>query len=64
VIPFVGLLLITLLTAGVMHSGTDTPIQEKSSLTIEQTAVNQLGGVPSLDASRPSRVETFTFGLG
>ncbi len=63
-LPLVGLLLITFLTAGVVYPGADTTIEEKSSLISQQTAYKQLGDVPSLDASLPSRVETFTFGLG
>ena len=63
-LPLVSLLLITFLTAGVVYPGADTNVQEKSSLTRQQTASKQLGDVPSLDASLPSRVETFTFGLG
>lgn len=64
ILPLVGLMLITFLTTGVVHPGTDTTIKEKNSLTIQQTASHQLGDVPSLDVSLPSRVETFTFGLG
>jgi len=64
VLPLMGFILFTFLTAGVAHPGGDTTVQEKNSMVIQQAATALTGAIPPLDASRPARVETFTFGLG
>ena len=62
--PLMGLIFIISLSVGTAHPGVDKTLQENHIMVKIQTATTPTGNIPSLDASQPSRVETFTFGLG
>jgi len=58
------LLLFAPLTAGAASTGHQTNSMEKGTKPMQPAATAPLKSLPPLDVSQPSRVETFTFGLG
>ncbi len=59
-----GMLVITSLTAGATSAGNQQKYQEKGTNAMQPSAAALRQDLPRLDVTLPSRVETFTFGLG
>ncbi len=58
------IVLITSLTAALTSADSHTTQLEKGHNPMQQAVMVSVKDVPPLDRSLPSRVETFTFGLG
>jgi hypothetical protein len=59
-----GLFVITFVTAALAAADLQGTPAEKGTNPMQQAATPFVRDVPPLDKSQPSRVETFTFGLG
>jgi hypothetical protein len=59
-----GMLMIIYLTPGAISAESPQAIREKGTNPMQASATASLNTLPSLDVTQPSRVETFTFGLG